>query len=817
MNSTAHISLSALTLLLSSPVLCAKQTAEVLGRAPIAVTTTSGNLVSWRTLPHDASTDISFRLTCLKSDGTSSEIDIPCGSASSYLDTKKAQSYKLEVLSQGTIVETLSDILPEPSMRQIHLNRPAQGSTSTGSYTYTPNDCSVGDVDGDGDYEIIVKWDPSNSQDNSKSDYKTGNTIFDCYEITGPDAGQHLWRIDLGVNVRAGAHYSPFLVYDFDGDGKAEFVVKTAPGSKDALGRFVSAAGKTDDIRNNNSNNTDYRNSGGHILKGEEYLTIFSGQTGEALQTIWYWPNHARKAAPGSPSTSYSWTGDSYGNRGHRYNACIAYLSGLDQCPSIVMQRGYYTQAYFWAVDWDGTNLETRWLHQGTDAKSWSVLNAQAQSIKSGSGKSSYGQGVHGISVADVDQDGFDEIIMGSATIDHDGSLLCSTGFGHGDAIHVGKFIPGRPGYQIYMPHEEKGCSYGDDLHDAATGEILYRGYTDKDNGRGLAGDYIFLFDATTGLDKYPGWEMWSGAMSTPMNAITQQQIGKKPDTNFRIYWNGDLYDDSFDGRLDSGSGLCSPRILCWNGSSSNTTYSVSTYGGKPQSCNWTKATPCLSADLYGDWREELILWDNNDQATLNIYSTPIQSKYPVPCLMTDHNYRLGIAWQNSSYNQPPHLGYSLPEALLCRYDFPEGRSLGQIVDTLYVGQPYELRLKVYNAASCSVNNTTMPAGIEYQYVTDDAASNTDDETSAQPRLSDEGPAPLMSELTLSGTPTQTGSFSRTFTLKGLYGHDCKAVVKLVIVEGSGIEEIKADARHKQRYDLLGRPASSHTRLTIGK
>lgn len=778
MNQHLNLSLLAASALLLSPTLCAQQTAERLDRSPIAVKTPTGTLVSWRTLPGDVEQGISYRLTRHLADGSDLVEEIACGAATTYLDSKKSPSFTLEVLRGGQTDQTFADIQTEEPLRKIHLSRPAGGS----GYTYSPNDCSVGDVDGDGEYEIIVKWDPSNSQDNSKSG-KTGNTLFDCYEITGPDAGRQLWRIDLGVNVRAGAHYSPFLVYDFDGDGKAEFVVKTAPGSKDAAGNYVSAAGKTDNIRQITTNTKDYRNSNGHILSGEEFLTIFSGETGIALQTIWYWPNHGRQASNGP--ASYSWTGDSYGNRGHRYNACVAYLSGQDHLPSIVMQRGYYTQAYFWAVDWDGTDLTTRWLHQGTGSTSWSVTDKDNKKLSSGSGKSSYGQGVHGISVADVDGDGCDEIIMGSATIDHDGQLLCSTGFGHGDAIHVGKFIPGREGYQIYMPHEESGCKYGDDLHDAATGEILYRGYTDKDNGRGLACDYIFQFDAATGLDLYPGWEMWSGAMSSPMNAVTQQQIGKKPSTNFRVYWNGDLFEDSFDGGFNSGNNTCNPNVVCWTGTSASTT-NLKNLGGNPQSCNYTKATPCLIADLYGDWREEIVCWDGDDSATLDIYTTNVTTKYPVPCLMTDHLYRLGIAWQNSSYNQPPHVGYSLSEAFLCRYDLVEG-DLGE--NHLVVGQPFSFIIDTYNAASCKPN-TALPEGLEYTYEN--------------------------GRLTVSGSPVKAGSAQRTFTIKGKYGHDCKAQLRLVVTEPAALESVQADAQHDvPSYDLMGRPATSESRLTL--
>lgn len=761
------------------------QTSEHLDRALVAVIGTSGNLVQWRKLADDDAMGISYTLNCYSASGTCTTVEIASGKASCYLDAAKSARYTLYVKdAEGNVLEeqTMADVTPfNKGLKQIKLNRPAGGSTQSGSYTYTPNDCSVGDVDGDGAYEIIVKWDPSNSQDNSKSGH-TGNTIFDCYEITGDNVGQHKWRIDLGVNVRAGAHYSPFLVYDFDGDGKAEFVVKTAPGSKDGNGDYVTKVGSTSTIRDCAANTTDYRNSNGHILKGEEFLTIFSGETGKALRTVWYWPNHARSAAGGTASTTYSWDGDSYGNRGHRYNACVAYLDGLDQKPSIVMQRGYYTQAYFWAVDWDGTNLTTRWLHRGTSRTAWSVLGADAKQKFSGSGKSSYGQGVHGISVGDVDGDGFDEIVMGSATIDHDGKLLSSTGFGHGDAIHLGKLMPDREGLQVYMPHEESGCGYGDDMHDPATGEILYRGYTTGDNGRGLACDMFYQVDATTGVDLYRGYELWSGAMSQPMNAVTGMTVGSKPDTNFRIYWNGDLYDESLDGRFSTSTNGCSPRIIYWDGSASKT-INVSTFGGSPQSCNYTKATPCLTADIWGDWREEIVFWDSSDNATLDIYTTSQATTYPVPCLMTDHVYRMGVAWQNSSYNQPPHLGYYLPDVYLPSYEVVQGA----INDTLYTNQ--EMTPIIFKLRNIDSAKRTGPiAGLEYVF---------DEEAQTY---------------TVKGTPTKTGTFSTTYSFTGA-GNTIKATGKLIVVEGtSAIDVIGKDAATDAPcYDLHGRKTSEAT------
>ena len=241
--------------------------------------------------------------------------------------------------------------------RSLPINRPAGGVTPDGkSYEYTPNDCSVGDVDGDGEYEIILKWNPTNAHDNSHDGY-TGEVIFDCYKLDGTQ----LWRINLGKNIRAGAHYTQFLVYDFDGDGKAEMICKTSAGTVDAEGKFVSNAATDAGIRELD-NAADYRNRRGRIMTGPELLTVFNGETGKAMHTIWYQPNRAfgvgnqveegEHLENGFPAYSSVW-GDkaNYGNRGERYLAGVAFLEGADKKPSAVMCRGYYTRSYLWAVD----------------------------------------------------------------------------------------------------------------------------------------------------------------------------------------------------------------------------------------------------------------------------------------------------------------------------------------------------------------------------------------------------------------------------------------------------------------------------------
>ncbi len=629
----------------------AKQTSETLNRAPVAVNTATGILVSWRSLTSDPD-GTSFNVM---RDGTTVVSDL--SDRTNYLDTdgEPGCTYTIETVQNGSVVETSTAIAWSNMYTTLRVNRPdATANTAGVTGEYTPNDMSVGDLDGDGEYELVLKWDPDNSKDNSQSGY-TSPVYIDAYKMDGTQ----LWRINLGLNIRAGAHYTQFLVYDFDGDGKAEMICKTAPGSIDGTGAYVSTA-STDSNVTGVDNTATYANSKGYILSGEEFLTVFNGETGKAMHTIYYSPSMSLEDFPtGSTSHTSTW-GDSYGNRAHRYNAAVAYLDGTDSTPTAIMERGYYTLCYLWAVDWDGTALTTRWLHRGTTSSSWNVKDASGNIILSGSGSSSYGQGVHGISVGDVNGDGLDEIVTGGATIGPDGALLCSTGKGHGDAIHLADLVPDRDGLEVMMPHEES--PYGYDVHDATTGELLVYVTSDKDNGRGLACDFI---------PSHTGSEFWSSADSyTYACEDGTQLLTKKADTNFRIYWTGDPFDQTFDGSYSSTTLEYSPRIKAYKTSSSSITTVQSFYDhGQPDCCNTTKATPCLQADLLGDWREEIIMFAHESDHSsptvkLLIFSTPEPTDYKVPCLMEDHVYRMGIAWQNSAYNQPPHLGYSLAEYL---------------------------------------------------------------------------------------------------------------------------------------------------------
>lgn len=619
---------------------------ESLGRGVVALPQAKGIFISWRLLGTD---DARTTFDVIRNGEVIAE-DL---TVSNYSDEAGTTDSKYQVVCKvnGKAIETSNEVTPwAKNYMTLALDRPGTGTLGG---EYSPNDCSVGDVDGDGEYEIFVKWDPSNSKDNSQSD-KTDKVFIDCYKLNGTK----LWRIDLGVNIRAGAHYTQFMVYDFDGDGKAEMMCKTAPGTKDGTGIYVNQAA-TDNKIKAADNDKDWRTSAGRVDGGHEYLTVFNGQTGEAIHTIAYYPNRNALAELSEASGTFNWDDRSgkkdrgdYGNRGERYLAAVAYLGGPNANPSGIFCRGYYTYAYVWAVDFDGNHLKHRWLHRSDSKTQYLVVDADmnesakitAPAATRGEGSNTmYSNGNHNLSIADVDGDGRDEIIWGSAALDDNGKLLYATGFGHGDAIHLAAMDPDRKGMQVFEVHEEKG-TYSWDLHDAATGEVVFKGgNAGKDNGRGMAADVI---------PGSRGYEFWSADERQQRSVQTGEIVGQKnTSVNFRMYWNGTCYDQMLDGNT----------LDYWNGSSWDRLMTFYNYGNS-STCNGTKNTPNLQADLFGDWREELILWDSSNSSTLNIFSTNIPTEYRVPTLMHDHTYRMAVAWQNTAYNQPPHLGFYLPD-----------------------------------------------------------------------------------------------------------------------------------------------------------
>ncbi|HEX7317233.1 MAG TPA: Ig-like domain-containing protein [Pyrinomonadaceae bacterium] len=605
----------AAALLIISTTARAQYLMENLGRGVVAIRQNSTDVyVGWRLSGTD-SASVAFNLYRSTGGGPAIQLNgAPITDSTNFIDTSadltQSNSYFVRPVVNGTErAPSAAFTLPANAAVQQYLNVPLQiptGGTSPDgvAYTYSANDASVGDLDGDGEYEIILKWDPSNSKDNSQSGY-TGNVYLDAYKLDGT----RLWRIDLGRNIRAGAHYTQFMVYDLDGDGKAEIACKTADATVDGVGTVIGSA------------SADYRNSSGYVLSGPEFLTVFNGLTGAAMATVNYDPPRG---------TVSSW-GDSYGNRVDRFLGGIAYLDG--KRPSLVMARGYYTRAYVAAWNWRDGQLSKVWAfdtgHTGT-----SNVNSAYR-----------GQGSHSLTIGDVDGDGKDEITYGAAAIDDNGTGLYSTGLGHGDALHMSDMDPDRPGQEVYMVHEEP-ASYGangSEFRDAKTGALIF-GVSGEgaDVGRGVA------FDIDP---RYRGYEMYSSRGGLWSATGVQISTSAPSPKNFGIWWDADLLREFEDGTT----------ISKWNWTTRTTSTLLSPSG--LASNNSTKATPALLGDVLGDWREEVI-WRTADNTALRIYTTTIPAQNRIYTLMHDHQYRVAVAWQNTAYNQPPHPSFFLGEGM---------------------------------------------------------------------------------------------------------------------------------------------------------
>jgi hypothetical protein len=402
--------------------------------------------------------------------------------------------------------------------------------------------------------------------------------------------GTKLWRIDVGMNIRAGAHDTQLSVYDFDGDGKAELGIKTAPGTKDGTGSFLKkgpAAGA--------DNTKDYRGPRGMALGGPEWFTVFDGKTGAELDTMEY---------PVLYGSVNNW-GDSNGNRSHRFNGGFAFVKDAgvaNGLPSIITERGYYTRMTISALTFRSGVLAKNWLYDSVTA----IPN---------------GGGDHSCMAADVDGDGAQEIIPGAYTINSDGTFKCSSEMGHGDALHVSELVVGK-GISVFSVHESLG---GMDCHDAATCKSYFTITGGGDQGRGVA-EYVSASDTTAATCSGKG----------NVNCGTGASSSGSAGSNFLIYWNADVPRSTMNGTTLPGT---------------------STTG--TSSCNGTKSTPTLTADLLGDWREEAVLRETSNTA-LRVYTTTNVSKRRIYTLMHDPTYRAQANFEQSSYNQPPHVGFHL-------------------------------------------------------------------------------------------------------------------------------------------------------------
>ncbi|MCP3734700.1 rhamnogalacturonan lyase [Sphingomonas sp. RP10(2022)] len=614
---------------------------EALDRGAVAVPAKDGgNLVSWRLLATDAP-GVTFDVF---RDGVKITPH-PLTGGTDFVDTggTPASTYVVRTRVGGRYVGASKPaVVWKDGYLSIPIQQPPGGTTPAGeAFTYTAHEASVADLDGDGRYEIILKWDPVGAQRPVTSPSNAKDNAFDGY--TGPvyiDAytqdGKRLWRIDMGRNIRAGAHYTQFQVYDYDGDGRAEMAVRTSDGTIDGTGKVLGDP-KADWRETGGERTSTDRTGGkvqpdgsivaplqGRILKGPEYLTIFDGLTGKALASAPYWPQRGMGTdAPTGEQLKEIW-GDNYGNRSDRFLAGTAYLDG--ERPSIVMARGYYARSTLAAWDWRDGKLTRRWTFDSATP-----------------GNETFGDnGNHQLSVADVDGDGKDEIVYGSMAIDDDGKGLWSSGLHHGDAMIVGDLDPTHPGLEKFGAHEEirKNGGIGSAMLDARTGKVLWSTPADTDTGRAVAAD----------IDpRFPGAEAWASNGDTLYTAQGKPIPGvRRPrEMSFLVWWDGDDLRELYDRN----------RITKWDWTTGKTHTLLEATGAT--ATGGTKNIPVVSADLFGDWREEVV-WHTPDEKFLRIYTTPYPTDRRLVTLMHDAQYRVAIAWQNTAYNQPPQPSFEL-------------------------------------------------------------------------------------------------------------------------------------------------------------
>lgn len=603
---------SALALLVSMGA-NAQRFTDKLDRGLVAVKTTKGVYCSWR-IQADEYYDVKYNLY---RDGT--KVNAEPLDVSNFTDTSGSES------SQYTVKAVLNGVEQQASKaatvfksnyKEIKIKHDASLKA-----TYEPNDACCADVDGDGEVEILMKF---NNKEEAEQLYpKNGPTIngvatkeYSMLACLKQD-GTVLWWVNCGPNMGDFQNNEQNIVgYDWDMDGKAEVVMRLEEGSTvhmaDGTSYTIGANGK------NGTSWTNYREpkSSGSVEwfthYGKEFLWYCEGATGKPYQCIEF---PLKRLEDGETDLKAAW-GDGYGHRSSKYFFGAPYLDGKH--PSIFLGRGIYTRHKFIAYDVDPKthDLKVRWK--------WT--NNQP-------GSPWYGQGYHNYIVADVDWDGRDEIVWGSMVIDDNGMGLSTTGLGHGDAQHIGDFNPYIHGQEMFACNEDNPSN---NYRDATTSKIYYRKTDTNDDGRCLAGNFYNDFPGAVG----------HSAHDTPISTVTNEHVSTNTNglsMNFRIYWDGDLLEECFNNTEVTKPGK--GTIATFLGAYSN---------------NSTKATPCYQGDIFGDWREEVIerTADNN----IRIYTTTEPTKWRNYSLWYDHQYRNGMVWQPCGYNQPPHVSYFLGE-----------------------------------------------------------------------------------------------------------------------------------------------------------
>jgi rhamnogalacturonan endolyase len=598
-----------LTLLLGLAVPApAQRQMENLSRGIVAIKQPGGIYVSWRLFGTDPD-GIAFNLYRVSSGGPPAKVnETPIAGATNYVDRNADANQTLQYFVRPVLdAKELVPSKPAPAWDNNYLEIPIKQIPG-----YRPGDASIADLDDDGEYEIVLHQ-VSRGRDNAHAGI-TGTPIFDAYKLDGT----HMWRINLGVNIRDGEHYTQFMVYDLDGDGKAEMACKTADGTTDGRGQVIGDRDK--DWRTHKAGDRRH----GRILDGPEYFTIFDGQTGAALKTVDYIPS--RYPIDGWGGIGGNGGNDNFGNRCDRFLACVAYLDGVR--PSVVMCRGVYGRIVMAAWDWRDGELTSRWVFDsGISYPPFADVSPYS------------GMGGHSLSVADVDEDGRDEIVYHAMVVDDNGKGLYSTGWRHGDSMHISDMYPDRPGLEVFTIHENEGYtvrfrSPGAAMRDARTGKALWKHSPGIDVlGGGTAAD----------IDpRHRGYEAWGGPGG--LRDSDGNEIGPHPrSSGFVIWWDGDL--------LRELLGWSTVRKWNWNTGSEQELFAIGVRTGR--------RGPNIMGDFLGDWREELLMTVSGGKA-LRLYTTTLPTEHRIYTLMHDPQYRLSIAWQNVVYNKPPHPGFYL-------------------------------------------------------------------------------------------------------------------------------------------------------------